>query len=43
MPPPKENDPNDLYDSVSGVTGGSNVFIIYENQKAYPAYLVTFK
>jgi hypothetical protein len=31
------------YDSVSGQTGGSKVFIIYENCRAYPEYLVTFK
>lgn len=31
------------YDSVSGQTGGSKVYIIYENGKAYPEYLVTFR
>ena len=31
------------YDSVSGVTGGSKVFITYENNRAYPAYLITYR
>ena len=30
------------YDSVSGDTGGSRVYITYENDRAYPAYLVTY-
>ena len=31
------------YDSVSGHTGGSTVYITYDNDKAYPAYLVTYE
>ena len=31
------------YDSVSGVTGGSKVYITYENDRAYPAYLVSYR
>ena len=31
------------YDSVTGNTGGSRVYIIYDNLKAYPLYLITFK
>ncbi len=31
------------FDTVSGVTGGSEVFITYENDRAYPAYLITYK
>ena len=32
------------YDSVTGVTGisGSRVYIIYDNRKAYPLYLITY-
>lgn len=30
------------YDSVSGVTGGSNVFIVYKNTKVYPRFLVRY-
>jgi len=31
------------YDSVSGITGGSRVWIVYDNNKAYPTYLITYK
>ena len=30
------------YDSVNGQTGGSKVFITYENSLAYPGYLITY-
>ena len=30
------------YDSVSGVTGGTHVYITYDNDHAYPAYLITY-
>jgi hypothetical protein len=32
----------DLYDSVHGRTGGSDVFVIYTNKQAYPEYLITY-
>lgn len=31
------------YDSVQGHTQGSDVFMVYSNQKCYPRYLVTFE
>ena len=31
------------YDSVNGTTGGSKVYITYENDRAYPAYLITYQ
>ena len=31
-----------LYDSVQGNTGNSDVFMIYDHEKAYPAYLLTY-
>ena len=31
-----------LYDSVKGQTGGSDVYMVYNNCKAYPRYLVTY-
>jgi hypothetical protein len=31
------------YDSVTGNTGGSEVYMVYANIKAYPSYLVTYK
>lgn len=30
------------YDSVQGFTGGSTVYITYENGRAYPSYLITY-
>lgn len=30
------------YDTVTGVTNGSQVFMTYDNDKAYPAYLITY-
>lgn len=30
------------YDTVSGETGGSRVFIVYDNNRAYPEYLLSF-
>ena len=30
------------YDTVSGTTNGSQVFMTYDNDKAYPAYLITY-
>ena len=33
---------DELYDSVSGHTNGSDVFIIYDHEKAYPSYLITY-
>ena len=31
------------YDSVTGTTNGSQVFMTYDNEKAYPAYLITYQ
>jgi hypothetical protein len=33
---------NEEYDSVSGETGNSVVYMIYENGRAYPEYLITY-
>ena len=30
------------YDSVNGTTGGTRVYITYDNDHAYPAYLITY-
>ncbi|CAF1570195.1 unnamed protein product, partial [Adineta steineri] len=42
--PPKKNEKvsNLRYNSVSGDTGGSKVYIVYENRVIYPTYLITF-
>jgi len=31
------------YDSVSGDTGGTKVYMIYDNGRAYPDYLITYR
>jgi hypothetical protein len=46
--PPKKGTVNSSgiaedYDSVSGFTGGSNVFMIYEHNRCYAEYLITYK
>ena len=40
---PPSIDGSKRYDSVSGHTNGSNVFMIYVNKKAYPEFLITYK
>ena len=42
-PPLLANSTVDRYDSVQGHTGGSDVFMVYANKKAYPEYLITYK
>jgi hypothetical protein len=49
MPPPKPSTTSGgmqvaqmKYDTVSGTTRGSQVFMTYDNDKAYPAYLITY-
>ena len=31
------------YDCITGMTGGTRVYITYENDLAYPAYLITYR
>ena len=41
--PPKKNDgTNDEYDSIKGHTNGSDVYMVYSNNKSYPRYLITY-
>lgn len=35
--------PPDGFDTVTGETGGSVVYIVYENGRAYPEHLITYK
>ena len=42
-PPEIEKGKNIRYDSVKGYTNGSDVFMIYSNNKAYPMYLITYR
>lgn len=45
MPPVRQHSTKgDMrYDTVTGETGGSQVFITYSNDKAYPFYLISYK
>ena len=42
-PANQENVVQRRYDSVNGTTGGTRVYITYDNEHAYPAYLITYK
>ena len=42
-PENQENVVQHRYDSVNGTTGGTRVYITYDNEHAYPAYLITYK
>ena len=43
MPPLKSQSTKSRYDSVKGETNGSEVFMTYDNEKAYPAYLISYQ
>ena len=34
---------DELYDSVSGHARGSDIFVIYDHDKTYPEYLITYR
>lgn len=40
-PPPKRNGSAELYDSVTDPDG--NMYVVFNDAQAYPAYLITFK
>ena len=40
--PPSNEKTRRRFDTISGDTGGSKVYIVYENGRAYPDYLVTY-
>ena len=41
-PPPLSSDSHVLYDTVNGYTNGSYVYVVYDHDRAYPAYLITY-
>jgi hypothetical protein len=47
IPPEKQSTSRifavDRYDSIKGNIGGSDIYIVYENSRAYPDYLITFE
>ena len=42
-PPPLLFGSHLLYDTVNGYTNGSNVFVVYDHDRAYPAYLISYR
>lgn len=43
LPPAKPGQPGKHYDSIKGQTGGSEVFILYGLNLAYPSFLITYR
>eukprot|EP01048_Picozoa_sp_COSAG05_P011260 COSAG05_NODE_1050_length_6033_cov_2.478092_4_plen_88_part_00 len=43
IPPDRPAPATGRFDTVTGTTKGSKVYIVYENGRAYPEYLVTYK
>ena len=41
--PPNKPGTTIEYDSVKGHTNGSDVYMVYANQKCYPKFLITFR
>ena len=43
-PPVRQSGPfeDQLYDSVQGNTGNTDVYVVYDHEKAYPAYILTY-
>ena len=42
-PPPLQRGGHQLYDTVNGNTNGSDVYVVYDHDRAYPAYLITYR
>jgi hypothetical protein len=42
-PPPLSSGNHTLYDTVNGHTNGSLVYVVYDHDRAYPAYLITYR
>lgn len=42
-PPPLSQGSHVLHDTVKGFTNGSEVYVVYDHDKAYPAYLITYR
>ena len=42
-PPPLSHGSHALYDTVNGDTNGSLVYVVYDHDRAYPAYLITYR
>ena len=45
MPPelPAAKNDGERYDTVNGETGGSTVYVVYDHDRSYPAYIITYR
>ena len=41
-PPPLSQGNHVLYDTINGYTNGSTVYVVYDHDRPYPAYLITY-
>ncbi len=41
-PPAKSPDSDESYDTVCGHVGGSDVYVVYDHEKAYPSYIIRY-
>ena len=41
-PPPKSDSSKELYDSVNGQSGTTQIFVVYDHEKSYPAYVIKY-
>ena len=42
-PPPLFAGSNLLYDTVCGSSGGSDIYVVYDQDRAYPAYIISYR
>ncbi|CAI8057589.1 Protein mono-ADP-ribosyltransferase PARP11 [Geodia barretti] len=43
VPPLKSGSTKERYDTIRATTGGSEIYVVYDHEKAYPAYLITYR
>ena len=43
VPPLKPGKKDERYDTVQATTRRSDIYVVYDHEKAYPAYLITYK
>ena len=43
VPPLKPGSTKERYDTIKAVTGESEVYVVYDHEKAYPAYLISYR
>ena len=43
VPPLKPGSTKERYDTIRANTGGSEIYVVYDHEKAYPAYLITYR